>query len=102
MAKETMVSTETVDRFCDSQGIEKIDLLKVDTQGYELDVFKGAEKMFRENRVGLFYFEIILSDMYRNLPNLGDLFSHLRARDFLLVSLYRIYHQKRLASWADA
>lgn len=36
------VSTTTVDQFCKDQQIDKIDFLKVDTEGYDLFVLKGV------------------------------------------------------------
>lgn len=35
----------TIDQFCADMSIERIDLLKIDVEGAELDVLKGAEKM---------------------------------------------------------
>jgi FkbM family methyltransferase len=100
--KETLVEVKTIDRFCDEESIEQIDILKSDTQGFELEVFRGAERTIRANRIGLIYFEIIFSDMYENLPSFAQIYDFLRSRDFLLVSFYQFYYQKQLASWTDA
>jgi FkbM family methyltransferase len=40
---ETPVTVTTLDEYCAANGIERIDLLKNDTQGYELEVLRGAE-----------------------------------------------------------
>ena len=45
------------DAFCRDNGIEKIDLLKVDTEGHELAVFKGLAQMLSERKVELLQFE---------------------------------------------
>jgi FkbM family methyltransferase len=99
--KRAVVDVITVDRFLVDQSIGSIDILKSDTQGYELEVFKGAEETMRSNRIGLVYFEFIFSDMYRNLPRFDEVFRYLTDRGFLLVSIYDIHHQKHLADWAD-
>ncbi len=38
-------------------GIKKIDLLKIDTEGYDFNVIKGAEKLVRENAIDVIQFE---------------------------------------------
>jgi FkbM family methyltransferase len=39
---ETDVEVTTVDSYCAERGIDRIDLLKIDTQGYEFEVLRGA------------------------------------------------------------
>jgi FkbM family methyltransferase len=45
------VRLRTLDEYCESEGIDRIDYLKVDTEGHELAVLKGAERLLREGRV---------------------------------------------------
>ena len=54
--KET-VSVDTVDNYCKSQDIDKIDLLKIDVEGHELDVLKGTHLMLLQGRVNIVCFE---------------------------------------------
>jgi FkbM family methyltransferase len=96
------VDVWTVDKFLADQKIPFVDVLKSDTQGYELEVFKGAEETFRRNGVGLLYFEFIFSDMYKGLPRFDEMFRHLVDRGFQMVSIYELRHQNNLASWGDA
>jgi FkbM family methyltransferase len=96
------VTITTVDQFlADHQSIAKIDILKSDTQGYELEVFKGAEQAIRQNRIGLIYFEFIFAEIYRDLPPFDQVYRYLVERDFLLVGIYNFHRQNDLASWAD-
>ena len=99
---ETIVEVRTIDSFLAEHGIARIDILKSDTQGYELEVLKGAEQALRANRVGLIYLELIFSPMYKSLPPVHQLFEHLIARNFELVSIYRMQYQRNVADWADA
>ncbi len=46
-----VVQLETIDRFCSSQSIEHINLLKIDTEGADLKVLHGAKSMINENRI---------------------------------------------------
>ena len=100
--KETRVTVDTVDAFCLEQDIDRIDILKSDTQGFDLEVLKGAERMFQQNRIGVVFSEIIFNDMYKNLPPVSQIFDFLNSRNFLLVSFYELAYQGGLASWADA
>lgn len=40
LKRRTLVKTTTIDQFSDENGIQKIDVLKIDTEGFELEVFK--------------------------------------------------------------
>jgi hypothetical protein len=98
----SIVDVMTLDSFLAGQGIERVDILKSDTQGYELEILKGAENALRNNRIGLIYLELIFSPMYEGLPPLHEIFRHLAERNFSIVSIYEMQHQRNLADWADA
>jgi FkbM family methyltransferase len=101
LKKRAVVDVTTIDRFLADQSIVSVDILKSDTQGYELEVFRGAEETMRANKIGLIYFEFIFSQMYRNLPRFDEVYRYLSDRGFLLVSIYDIHHQNSLADWAN-
>ncbi len=42
IVRETEVAITTLDDYCRSTDVSRIDLLKIDTQGYELEVLRGA------------------------------------------------------------
>lgn len=48
----------TVDRYCDAHGIESIDVFKTDTEGYDLEVLRGAEGMLARQRVTFVQVEV--------------------------------------------
>jgi FkbM family methyltransferase len=99
--QQEKVPVTTIDRFLADHAIDKIDILKSDTQGYELEVFRGAEHAMRENRIGLIYFEFIFAEMYRDLPAFDQVYRQMVDRNFLLVGIYNLHGQNDLASWAD-
>lgn len=51
------VQAVTVDDYCESRNIERIDLLKIDVEGAEFQVMLGASRMLREKRIGCLTFE---------------------------------------------
>lgn len=51
------VECTTLDSFCARQGIERIDLLKIDAEGHDLAVMKGALGMLSAGKIGFVYAE---------------------------------------------
>ena len=52
---EIDVQTQSIDNFCLKNNINCIDLLKLDTEGNEFNVLKGAEKFLSENKIKVIY-----------------------------------------------
>jgi FkbM family methyltransferase len=48
---------ESLDHFCLKHSIEKIDLLKMDVEGHEMQALRGAERLLLEKRVQAIYLE---------------------------------------------
>jgi len=51
------VELTTVDAYCAAEGITRIDFLKVDVEGHDLFVLKGAQHMLGEARIQALQFE---------------------------------------------
>ena len=56
-AQQEVASFSTVDEFSANQNIQQIDLLKMDVEGHELAVLKGASRMLKEQRIQFIQFE---------------------------------------------
>ena len=59
---------------------KKIDLLKIDTQGNELNVLKGSKKLFKN--VKFIKLELMLYDYYEKSYFFSDIESFLKKFDF--------------------
>lgn len=55
--RQIQVPLETIDHFCEVRGIEKIEYLKIDTEGAELRILQGAHKMLSEHKIRALQFE---------------------------------------------
>jgi len=51
------VKCTTIDLFCAERKIKKIDVLKIDTEGFDLEVLKGADAMLKQGIISFVYFE---------------------------------------------
>jgi FkbM family methyltransferase len=51
MNKSETIELRRLDDFCEAESIESIHFLKIDVEGHELSVLKGAERMLREGRI---------------------------------------------------
>jgi FkbM family methyltransferase len=52
------VEIRTLDSFCAEQNVSHIDLLKTDTEGFDLEVLKGAEAMLRARQIQFILAEV--------------------------------------------
>ena len=63
--------------------INKYNLINIDVQGYELEVFKGAERTL--NNIDYIISEINRDDVYLNCTKINELINYLSQYDFELV-----------------
>jgi FkbM family methyltransferase len=84
------IKTDTLDHFCSEHGISSIDILKVDVEGAEDRVFRGARSLFSRCAVRAVFVEVYFKPVYEGMPlfwNLQDQLSHL---GFSLFGLYSL------------
>lgn len=89
-----MVDVTTVDTYCAQHSIDRVDLFKTDTQGYDLNVLKGAVKTL--STVGFVYIEMNLIEMYEGQASFDDLYRFLSDHGFVLHGIYETH-----ADWVD-
>ena len=91
------VQVETLDRFCAAQGINQIDLLKIDTQGFELPVLRGGINLFRQAKIGAVLLELNFAPLYEGQSDPLAILHFLREHKMRLVD----YYEKERATGRD-
>jgi hypothetical protein len=66
--KTIEIQTETVDHFCSEHGVSRIDILKVDAEGAEARMFRGAEEMCSRGAVRSVFVEVYFDSVYEGMP----------------------------------
>lgn len=93
-SEKQKIQVKKIDSFCKINKIEKIDFLKIDTEGHELSVLLGAKEMLKNIKVILL--EVSEHDMYENYDN-KKIDSLMIDNNFRLSKSFRTPFQK----WED-
>ena len=88
---DTMViSMTTLDDWCREEGVDRVDVMKLDTQGSELDILQGAAATLAGVRA--IEVEVQFNELYEDVALFGDLDRFLRAHGFVLWRLKNLSH----------
>lgn len=74
-------------------GDQTVDLLKIDVQGYELEVLKGAERSLKTT--GALVLECSLVDINKGAPLLHEVLAFLADRGFVAYDLIELHRRPR-------
>ena len=87
------VKCTTVDLFCAERKIKKIDVLKIDTEGFDLEVLKGADAMLKRGAISFVYFEFNDIQPDENLAGgaLAPIDEFLRRHQYRFIASYNDY-----------
>jgi FkbM family methyltransferase len=89
------VKITTIDDALQPYGVEHIDVLKLDIEGFEIEGFKGIKDI--DKRVSVIFAEVNLIPTYEGQPLMDDVIIYMRNHNFNLVNFYGIienqYHQ---------
>jgi FkbM family methyltransferase len=96
------VPVTTVDSYCEQHGIRGIDLLKIDTQGYDVRVLRGAREMLAHRRIRLFCCEANVQDLYHGQAGLRDVLAFADEVGYRLVGFYQQSYVRNDLSYLDA
>jgi len=83
------VPTMTLDSFCSENHIERIDLLKIDAQGAEYDILRGAHRMLESHAIGVTVFELLIVPTYENQRRACEYFTLLDSYGYEFRGFFR-------------
>jgi hypothetical protein len=81
------VNVITLDSYCSTHGIERVDFLKIDAEGHDLKVLRGSRELFAKGAIGAAQFEfggpnIVSGDL------LKDFFAFFEAFPYMLYKIH--------------
>ncbi|QDT54236.1 2-O-methyltransferase NoeI [Caulifigura coniformis] len=82
------VETTGIDQFCKGHSIPRIHILKLDVQGGEYDVLKGASEMLTRQAIDLIYAEMIFAPTYQGQQPPGKYFQLMESFGYGLLDFY--------------
>ena len=77
----------TLDDYVNEKNLTNIDVLKIDTQGFEDKVLLGAQNLLKNNRIKLIQLELIFSEIYENPLNIYDVEKTLIPNNYKLFGI---------------
>lgn len=77
----------TLDDYASENNILNIDILKIDTQGFEDQVLAGAQKLLKGNKIKLIQLELIFSEIYENPLQIYDVEKNLIPNNYKLFGI---------------
>lgn len=83
--KTETVRVKTAAGYARACGVDRIKLLKLDVQGYELEVLKGAEPIL--DRMEFIYTEAQFQELYKKGPMFDEVYEFLNKRGFELARM---------------
>lgn len=88
MNGEIEVPLDTLDAYAARHAIESIELLKLDTQGGERDILRGAAGLLADARIGIVVTEFFAVPHYEGAPLLDEIWTELRRHGYGLFDLF--------------
>lgn len=96
------VVVDTVDQVVKREGIERLDLLKVDTQGHDLEVLRGARECLAAGKIRLVLVEMNYDSLYEGQASAAEVEAFLLSHGFRLVDLYEKHRKGHAIAWCTA
>jgi FkbM family methyltransferase len=99
---QVKVQVLRLDDYATGTGLDRIALLKIDTQGFERHVLRGAEQLLKAGRVRAVLVELNFVPLYAGQVWAHELIAHLHERGLYLVDFYEKCRLNPFLGWCTA
>ena len=101
--EKVLVESITLDLFCSENNIVKIDILKIDVQGYELEVLKGVENLLKNGKIKIIFIEWQVVPLYKDHFKFFEIAAYLSNYGYDFFNMYNVNEARSgQIRWADA
>lgn len=94
VARTLRVSINRLQNVCEQYKLRP-DVIKIDTQGYELNILKGADASLEDTK--FVELEVEFNEQYKGQPLFSDVDLYMRSRGFALLGLRRTYWRRKVS-----
>jgi len=102
LSRTITVPVQRLDDYAAATGLEVIDLLKIDTQGYELRVLSGASRLLESGNVRAIVVELNFAPLYEGQVRSHEVVGFLHDRGFRMVDVYEKCRINPFLGWCTA
>ena len=83
--KKININTITIDKFCKKNNLKKVDLIKLDIEGQELEAIKGSKDVLLNNKNIKIIFELNIANNSRGIKFAIEIFDELKRLNFQIL-----------------
>ncbi len=94
-----IITTKTLDEIVKEEKLELPNFIKIDTQGSEIDILKGANKTI--TNCDLIYLETPIIEYNLNSPSLNEYIAYLKSINFVPLDICEIHYMDKMLIQVD-
>ncbi len=88
------VEVTTLDSYIELRKLTNDFILKVDTQGYEMEVLRGAQRLFDSQRIKVVIVEMMTVEKYQGASLYVEIINFLARQGFRMVDIHNSYYEQ--------
>lgn len=90
------VKCNTIDNFCKINNILNINFLKIDTEGYDLQVLIGSELMLTKQQIDIIEVEVGMHTLNDIHISFIDMYNYLKSKNYYVFGIYEQVNEFKL------
>lgn len=92
--KKEKIKIETLDAFCKKHSINKIDYVKIDTEGYDFEVLKGSYKFLKAQKISFIEVEVSMNPENTFHVKFENIKEYLESFNYRAFGIYDQVHER--------